>query len=157
MQLLEDGRPTRANFPGRNERSQSGGPPGGKGERSGEQIRKNSRHVSCRQTNRLKYSTFRLPGQSNGIGILTQPESFPTDGSLCLRNQIRYNSLMKVNADIRSDALTQLKKAQQMIAEGRKELAAANKKITLAQKLIDESADALRDTPVDRSYADRPR
>lgn len=64
---------------------------------------------------------------------------------------------MKVNADIRRNALTQLKRAQQMIADGRKELAAANKKITLAQKLIDESADALRDTPVDRSYVGRPR
>ena len=50
---------------------------------------------------------------------------------------------------IRADALDQLKEAQQMIAEGRKELAAANKKIATAQKLIDASADALRDTPPD--------
>jgi hypothetical protein len=63
---------------------------------------------------------------------------------------------MKESA-IRKDALTQLKKAQQMIEEGRKELAAANEKISLAQQLIDESADALRDTPADRSSVVRPR
>ena len=64
---------------------------------------------------------------------------------------------MKANTDVRRDAFTQLKKAQQMIEEGRKELAAANKKISRAQKLIDESADALRETPADRSHAARPR
>jgi exonuclease VII small subunit len=64
---------------------------------------------------------------------------------------------MRKNVDIRRDALTQLKKAQQMIEEGRKELAAANQKIRVAQKLINESADALRDTPVDRPPVARPR
>jgi hypothetical protein len=43
--------------------------------------------------------------------------------------------------------LDQLKKAQLVIAEGREELAAATEKIELAQKIIDESADALRDNP----------
>ena len=60
---------------------------------------------------------------------------------------------------IRSDAIDQLKKAQQMIAEGREELADANKKIAAAQKLIDASADALRDTPSDPApiHGRRPR
>lgn len=66
---------------------------------------------------------------------------------------------MEHSGKIRVDALDQLKKAQQIIAEGRKELAAANKKIAAAQKLIDASADALRGTPPDviLMRARRPR
>lgn len=64
---------------------------------------------------------------------------------------------MKQTTDIRSEALAQLKKAQQMIKEGRRELAAANEKIRLAQKLIDESADALRGAPVNWPHVGRPR
>ncbi len=45
---------------------------------------------------------------------------------------------------MRVDALSQLKRAQLMIAEGRKELAAATEKIKLAQHMIDASADVLR-------------
>lgn len=56
----------------------------------------------------------------------------------------RYYEDMEHTNQTRVDALDQLKKAQPMIAEGRKELAAANKKIATAQKLIDASADALR-------------
>lgn len=47
---------------------------------------------------------------------------------------------------VRADALAQLKRAQHMIAEGRKELAAAQEKIKAAQELIDQSADILRET-----------
>jgi ribosomal protein S20 len=54
---------------------------------------------------------------------------------------------MEQTNHIRSDALTQLKKAQLMIKEGRIDLAAANEKIRAAQELIDQSADALRGTP----------
>ncbi len=48
---------------------------------------------------------------------------------------------------IRANALDQLKRAQHMIEEGRKELAAAHEKIRAAQALIDRSADILRETP----------
>lgn len=48
---------------------------------------------------------------------------------------------------IRADAIAQLKRAQHMIEEGRKELAAAHEKIRAAQELIDRSADILRETP----------
>jgi hypothetical protein len=46
----------------------------------------------------------------------------------------------------RSDALAQLKAADELIREGRQELSAANEKIARAQVLIDESAKILRDT-----------
>jgi flagellin-specific chaperone FliS len=46
----------------------------------------------------------------------------------------------------RSGALAQLKAADELIREGRQELAAANKKIAKAQRLIDESATILRDS-----------
>jgi hypothetical protein len=46
----------------------------------------------------------------------------------------------------RADALAQLKEAQEIIRQGRAELAAANEKIAQAQRLIDESANTLRDT-----------
>ncbi|HET6883809.1 MAG TPA: hypothetical protein VFI31_26890 [Pirellulales bacterium] len=64
---------------------------------------------------------------------------------------------MKQDADIRRDALTQLKKAQHMIEEGRNELAAAHEKISVAQKLIDESAETLRDTPTEPPHITGPR
>jgi exonuclease VII small subunit len=64
---------------------------------------------------------------------------------------------MKQTTDIRGDALAQLKQAQQMIKEGRKELAAATEKIRVAQKLIDQSADALRTAPANRLHVGRPR
>jgi hypothetical protein len=54
---------------------------------------------------------------------------------------------METNDEIRWDALTQLKRAQHMIEEGRKELAAAHEKIRLAQELIDQSAEMLRENP----------
>ena len=69
----------------------------------------------------------------------------------------RYNGIMEQNTDVRVNALAQLKKAQRMIQQGRKELAAANKKIRLAQKLIDESADALRGTRTDLPHGAPPR
>ena len=49
--------------------------------------------------------------------------------------------------EVRGVALAQLKQAQQMIEEGRKELAAAHEKIRMAQELIDRSADMLRENP----------
>ena len=64
---------------------------------------------------------------------------------------------MNQDADIRRDALAQLKKAQHIIEEGRKELAAAHEKISAAQKLIDESAETLRDTPTEPPHAAGPR
>lgn len=63
-----------------------------------------------------------------------------------------YNTFMKQNPDIRVHAFEQLKRAQQMIEEGRKELDAAHEKIKVAQELIDESADALRSAPPDRLH-----
>lgn len=54
---------------------------------------------------------------------------------------------METNDEARADALSQLKRAQHMIEEGRKELAAAHEKIRLAQELIDQSADMLREHP----------
>jgi hypothetical protein len=54
---------------------------------------------------------------------------------------------MEKNQDqARADALAQLKEAQEIIREGRMELAAANEKIAHAQQLIDESASILRKT-----------
>jgi len=64
---------------------------------------------------------------------------------------------MQKNPEVRTDALAQLQKAQLMIAEGRKELAAANKKISVAQKLIDASAAILRQRPVDWAQPVRGR
>jgi hypothetical protein len=64
---------------------------------------------------------------------------------------------MEQSTKVRVNALAQLKKAQLMIHEGRKELAAANKKIRAAQKLIDDSADALRGTRTDLPHGVRPR
>ena len=49
--------------------------------------------------------------------------------------------------EVRGVALSQLKQAQQMIEEGRKELAAAHEKIRVAQELIDQSAELLRGNP----------
>jgi hypothetical protein len=46
----------------------------------------------------------------------------------------------------RPTALAKLKAAQKMIASGRAELAAATKKIRDAQRMIDESAQELRET-----------
>ena len=61
---------------------------------------------------------------------------------------------METNDETRADALSQLRRAQHMIEEGRKELAAAHEKIRLAQELIDQSAELLRDNPpVDRPAA----
>lgn len=54
---------------------------------------------------------------------------------------------MDTTNEIRADALTQLKRAQHMIEEGRKELAAALDKIRDAQELIDQSAETLRASP----------
>ncbi|MGH7137614.1 MAG: hypothetical protein ACREHD_17850 [Pirellulales bacterium] len=68
-----------------------------------------------------------------------------------------YNGIMEQNTDVRVNALAQLKKAQRMIQQGRKELAAANKKIRVAQKLIDESADALRGTRTELPHGAPPR
>jgi hypothetical protein len=64
---------------------------------------------------------------------------------------------MEKTNEARTDALDQLKQAQLMISQGRKELAAANKKIKVAQQLIDASADALRQRPVDWSPPARRR
>jgi hypothetical protein len=66
---------------------------------------------------------------------------------------------MERTEEIRGDALSQLKQAQLMIAEGRKELAAANEKIRIAQQLIDASADALRGSlpHVPHAHTDNPR
>ena len=50
------------------------------------------------------------------------------------------------DSSARTDALTKLKDAQQMIEEGRAELVNAPQKILTAQKLIDESAAVLRET-----------
>jgi|GEM_PF-5302368 hypothetical protein len=50
------------------------------------------------------------------------------------------------DSSARTDALTKLKDAQQMIEEGRAELVDATQKILTAQKLIDESATVLRET-----------
>ena len=61
--------------------------------------------------------------------------------------QCRYNAFMDTTNEIRADALTQLKRAQHMIEEGRKELAAALDKIRDAQELIDQSAEMLRASP----------
>jgi hypothetical protein len=55
---------------------------------------------------------------------------------------------MEKNNDIRTTALAQLKQALIMLHEGRKELAAANEKISAAQQFIDKSADALRNSPL---------
>lgn len=49
--------------------------------------------------------------------------------------------------DVRVVALAQLKQAQQMIEDGRNELAAAHEKIKVAQELIDQSAELLRGNP----------
>jgi hypothetical protein len=46
----------------------------------------------------------------------------------------------------RTNAIAQLHRANKMLQDGRRELAAANKKIEQAQKLIDESARILRET-----------
>ncbi len=54
---------------------------------------------------------------------------------------------METTDEIRTDALARLKQAQHMIQEGRKELAAALEKIRVAQELIDQCADSLRDNP----------
>lgn len=54
---------------------------------------------------------------------------------------------METNDETRADALSQLRRAQHMIEEGRKELAAAHEKIRLAQDLIDQSAEMLRENP----------
>ena len=51
---------------------------------------------------------------------------------------------LKLTDRRRVDALAQLKKAQEHLAEGRRELAEAQVKIDLAQSLIDESAKTLR-------------
>jgi hypothetical protein len=51
----------------------------------------------------------------------------------------------------RLEALDHLQAAQEMIAEGRRELAAANEKIAKAQHLIDQSANTLRNTWRDRT------
>ena len=56
----------------------------------------------------------------------------------------RMLSIMERTDVMRVDALSQLKRAQLMIAEGRKELVAANEKIEIAQRMIDESAEILR-------------
>jgi hypothetical protein len=66
---------------------------------------------------------------------------------------------MERTDEIRADALSQLKQAQLMIAEGRKELAAASEKIQIAQQLIDASADALRGSlpHVPHVHPDNPR
>lgn len=53
---------------------------------------------------------------------------------------------MDKTSEIRAAALAQLKQAQHMIEQGRKELAAAHDKIRAAQELIDQSADTLRET-----------
>ena len=54
---------------------------------------------------------------------------------------------LKLTDRRRVDALAQLKKAQENLAEGRRELAEAQVKIDRAQSLIDESAKTLRDIP----------
>jgi hypothetical protein len=54
---------------------------------------------------------------------------------------------METTDEIRADALSRLRQAQHMIEEGRKELAAAHEKIRMAQELIDQSAEALRENP----------
>jgi len=66
---------------------------------------------------------------------------------------------MNQTNEFRADALAQLKTAQLMIEEGRKELVAANEKIRAAQELIDQSADTLRSTCSGQSHAHgaRPR
>jgi hypothetical protein len=52
----------------------------------------------------------------------------------------------KSSADKRLNALRQLKAATQMLAEGRNELSRAHAKIKRAQRIIDQSAQALRET-----------
>jgi hypothetical protein len=69
----------------------------------------------------------------------------------------QYNGYMEQSTKVRVNALAQLKKAQAMIHEGRRELAAANKKIRVALKLIDDSADALRGSRTDLPHGARPR
>ena len=54
---------------------------------------------------------------------------------------------MENSKEVRAAALAQLKQAKQMIEDGRKELAAAHEKIRMAQELIDQSAELLRDNP----------
>ncbi len=54
--------------------------------------------------------------------------------------------MVKKTNRVRAEALAQLKAADELIREGRKELAAANKKIARAQRLIDESATILRES-----------
>jgi hypothetical protein len=51
----------------------------------------------------------------------------------------------------RLDALDRLETAQAMIAEGRRELLAAQEKIDKAQSLIDDCAKVLRETWRDRA------
>jgi hypothetical protein len=46
----------------------------------------------------------------------------------------------------RADALAQLKEALEIIRQGKVELAATKEKIAQAQRLVDESANILRDT-----------
>ncbi|HVX62090.1 MAG TPA: hypothetical protein VHC19_15845 [Pirellulales bacterium] len=53
---------------------------------------------------------------------------------------------MDTTSEVRAAALAQLKQAQRMIEEGRQELSAAHEKIRIAQELIDQSADTLRET-----------